>query len=100
MAEKKASSKLLMYKDKPLVRVGDNLFYGNPDDKFIVSFILSDYKTVGDAEIAGKVIIQLQQNDSYLNIKNKPIKKATRENLWSALDVGEYWLKDALSYVN
>ena len=99
MAEKKKGSKLLMYKDKPLVRIGDNIFYGNPDDKYIVSFILSDYKKMGDAEIAGKVVIQLQQNDSYMNIKNKPIKKAERENFWAALDVGAYWLQDALSRV-
>lgn len=99
MAEKKEKSKLLMYKDKPLVRQGDNIFYGNPDDKFIVSFVLSDFKKVGEVDIAQKVVIQLQQNDSYMNIKNKLIKKAQRDNLWAALDIGVFWLEEALSYV-
>ena len=99
MAEKKAKSKLLMYKDKPLVRQGDNIFYGNPSDKFIVSFILSDFKKVGQVDVATKVVIQLQQNDSYLNIKNKPIKKAQRDNLWAALDIGAFWLEDALAFI-
>lgn len=99
MAEKKEKSKLLMYKDKPLVRQGDNIFYGNPDDKFIVSFVLSDFKKVGEVDIAQNVVIQLQQNDSYMNIKNKLIKKAQRDNLWAALDIGVFWLEEALSYV-
>lgn len=99
MAEKKAKSKILMYKDKPLVRQGDNIFYGNPGDKYIVSFVLSDFKKVGEVDIATKVVIQLQQNDSYMNIKNRPIKKAQRDNLWAALDIGVFWLEDALSYV-
>ncbi len=99
MAEKKEKSKLLMYKDKPLVRQGDNIFYGNPDDKFIVSFVLSEFKKVGEVDIAQKVVIQLQQNDSYMNIKNKLIKKAQRDNLWAALDIGVFWLEEALSYV-
>ena len=99
MAEKKEKNKLLMYKDKPLVRQGDNIFYGNPDDKFIVSFVLSEFKKVGEVDVAQKVVIQLQQNDSYMNIKNKLIKKAQRDNLWAALDIGVFWLEEALSYV-
>lgn len=100
MAQKTEKSKLLMYKDKPLVRQGNNIFYGHPNDKYIVSFVLSDFKKVGDTDIAGKVVISLQQNDKYMNIKNKPIKKAQRDNLWSALDIGAFWLEDALSYEN
>lgn len=100
MAAKQEKSKLLIYKDKPLVRQGDYIFYGNPEDKYIVSFVLSDFKKVGNIDVAGKVVISLQQNDSYMNIKNKPIKKAQRDNLWSALDIGVFWLEDALSYAN
>lgn len=98
MAQKTEKSKILMYKDKPLVRQGNNIFYGNPNDKYIVSFVLSDFEKTGEIEVAKKVVISLQQNDSYMNIKNKPIKKAQRDNLWSALDIGVFWLEDALSY--
>lgn len=97
MAEKKTKSKLLMYKGKPLVRQGNVIFYGNPSDKYIVSFVLSDFEMNGDTEVAGHVSVQLQQNDRYLNPKNKLIKKAERDELWSAIDVGSFWLEDALA---
>ena len=97
MAEKKTKNKLLMYKDKPIVRQGNMIYYGNPSDKYIVSFVLSDFEKNGETEVAGHVSVQLQQNDKYLNPKNKLIKKAERDELWSALDVGVFWLEDALS---
>lgn len=97
MAAKK--EKLLMYKGKPLVRKDNQIFYGNPRDKYIVAFVLSDFKKVGETEVAGKVDILLQQNDTYMNIKNKMIKKAERTDLWSAMDIGAFWLEDALKHV-
>ena len=96
MAEKKDKKKLLTYKNKPLVRQGNMLYYGNPDDKYVVSFALSNFTKTGEFEIAEKVVIQLQQNDEYLNPKNRPIKKAERDGLWSAIDIGAFWLEDAL----
>ena len=97
MAEKKTKSKLLMYKGKPLVRQGNVIFYGNPGDKYIVSFVLDNFEKMGQTDVAGHVVIQLQQNDTYLNPKNKMIKKTERDDLWSAIDIGAFWLEDALA---
>ena len=97
MAEKKTKNKLLMYKGKPLVRQGNVIFYGNPGDKYIVSFVLDNFEKMGQTDVAGHVVIQLQQNDTYLNPKNKMIKKAEREDLWSAIDIGAFGLEDALA---
>ena len=96
MADKKDKMKLLTYKNKPLVRQGNVLYYGNPDAKYIVSFVLSSFTKTGDLEMAEKVVIQLQQNDEYLNPKNRLIKKAERDGLWSAIDIGAFWLEDAI----
>lgn len=98
MAAKKDKEKLLFYKGKPLVRKDNLIFYGNPADKYIVAFVLDDFKKVGETEVAGKVDILLQQNDTYMNIKNKMIKKAERTDLWSAIDIGAFWLEDALKH--
>ena len=52
MAAKSDKPNILMYKNKPFVRQGDVIFYGNPDDKYIVSFVLSEFKTVNDTKVA------------------------------------------------
>ena len=46
-------------------------------------------------DIATHVNVQLQTNDA--PGKEKVIKKAERDGLYAALDLGEYWLTDILS---
>lgn len=94
--KKETKPKLLMYKGKPFVRRGNIIYYGNPADKYIVTFVLENFKKVKDIDVAQKVTILLQQNDDYLNPKNKMIKKAERDCLWAAIDIGTFWLEDAL----
>ena len=69
--------KTLMYKGKPLVRQGRFIFYGFPDDKYILFMNILDAKKVGDIEIATKVLVQIQ--DTY-----------------DAFDIGTIWLERAL----
>ena len=44
--------------------------------------------------VPSKLSIKLNQN--FGNLKFKPIKKAERDSLYVALDLAEYWLKEAL----
>ena len=45
-------------------------------------------------KVPEKLSIKLNQNCG--NLKFKPIKKAARDSLYVALDLAEYWLKEAL----
>ena len=47
----------LMYKGKPLVRQGRFLFYGYPDDKYILFMNILETKKDGDLEIATRVLM-------------------------------------------
>ncbi|MGE4283440.1 MAG: hypothetical protein AB7G87_06920 [Clostridia bacterium] len=96
VAEKKTGQGL-MYKGKPLTRKGDMLYYGNSADKYIITMKIQDYKTVNNLRIATKISIELQKNDSSLRGRDKVVKKAEREGLYRALDIGTIWLEDALS---
>lgn len=84
---------ILMYKDKPLVRRGNLIYYGNPADKYIILLIVNASKKIGDLDVASSVTIQLQENSSD---GDKIIKKAERDGLYAAMDIAEYWLCDAL----
>ncbi|NLM50434.1 MAG: hypothetical protein GX196_05725 [Clostridiaceae bacterium] len=94
MAKKGAKKEFFTYKGKPLFRKGNQIYYGNPTDKYIILFTLSDQQVVNGLSVANKVVIELMTNTG--KEKEKVIKKAEREGLYQALDIAEFWLEDAL----
>lgn len=89
----KSESDTLMYKGKPLVRCGNVIYYGNPNDKYVAVFRLEDNTALEDIQISGKVIVELKTNDGE---RSSLIRQAERDGLYKALDVGIYWLEQAL----
>ena len=84
---------ILTYKGKPLVRCGNVIYYGKPEDKYVAVFRLEDNKPLGDIQVAQKVIVELKTNEGK---SSALIRQAEREGLYKALDVGMYWLEQAL----
>ncbi len=87
--------KFLTYKDKPLIRCGDRVYYGNLEDKYILVLDILESKDVDGIKVATKVKIQLMDNTGEFG-KGQVYRKAERDGLYKALDIGEWWLKDAL----
>ena len=59
-----AENKTLTFKGRPLMRKDNIIYYGSMADSHIIMIQILDYKTVGDAEVANKVSIQLQVTDN------------------------------------
>lgn len=95
MAEKEKEKMILTYKGKPLMRKGKQIYYGNTDDKYRVYLEVEEDTEILGLNIATHVNVQLQTND--LPGREKVIKKAERDGLYAALDLGEFWLTDILS---
>lgn len=87
--------KFLTYKGKPLIRCGDRVYYGNLEDKYILVLDITESKDVSGVKVSTKVKIQLMDNTGELG-KGQVYRKAERDDLYKALDIGEWWLKDAL----
>jgi len=86
--------KPLFFKDKPLVRSGDLLYYGDPSQKYIVKINVLSSAAAGDLELSTKVSVEL------LDISGKYeklIKKSERNGLYDALDIGGIWLERAIA---
>ena len=49
--------KPLLYKGKPLVRQGQYLFYGDPEDKAILFMNILETRKEGDLNVASKVLV-------------------------------------------
>ena len=77
MAEKEFST----YKGKPLVRCGDELYYGSMADRFVIRMQIKSKKKVGDTEIADKVTIQLLCTDPDLNPRKQLVKSSEKQGL-------------------
>lgn len=93
---KMAESKFLCYKDKPLVRKGNEIYYGDMSEKYVVRFEILSSKTEDKLEIADKVSIQLLKNDTDAPLKDRISKESTKSSLFEALDIGFVWLERAL----
>ncbi len=95
MAENKNEKTILTYKGKPLMRKDNEIYYGNVEDKYRIYLELDETTELMGLDIATHVNVYLQTND--IPGKAKIIKKAERDGLYAALDLGEYWLTDILT---
>ena len=97
MSEKKKLDEL-MYKGKPVIRRGDKIYYGFIEDDYIIEISVKESENVGGLEITSKARVALLTNQTHMEGKERPVKKADREGLFDALDLAYVWLEDALSY--
>ncbi|MBQ8390903.1 MAG: hypothetical protein IJX52_08005 [Oscillibacter sp.] len=95
MAETKKAEGL-MYKGRPLRRVGNLIYYGTMADKYIIMMQILETKPEKDLALASKVSVQLQLTDPDLKSRNRIVKKSEKDSLYAAMDIGAIWLERAL----
>ncbi len=89
MAKKKEQTALI-YKGKPLVKRGNTVIYGDIADEYYVRMEILDTESYQDLELATDVVVTLMSGAQV-------VKKAEREGLYRALDIGSYWLEEAIN---
>ena len=94
MAEEKS---VLMYKNRPLMRKDNMIYYGSMADSHIVMLQLLETKKVNDLDVATRVSVQLQLTDPSVRSRARIVKKSEKDGLYTALDVGCVWLERALA---
>ena len=87
----------LTYKNRPLVRSGNTIYYGNMTDKFVIKMDIKSTKKQDDLDIADKVAVSLVHTDDNMSPKDRVIKSREKSGLYEALDLGAIWLERALS---
>lgn len=96
MAETKKGEGLV-YKNHPLRRVDNLIYYGSMADKYIVLLQILGTKKEKDMDVATRVSVQLQLTDPDLKSRDRVVKRSEKDNLYAAMDVGCIWLERALS---
>ena len=87
----------LVYKGNPLRRIDNLMYYGSMADKYIVMIQILESKKEKDMDVATRVSVQLQFTDPDLKSRDRVVKRAEKDSLYAAMDVGAVWLDRALS---
>lgn len=90
-------AKVLQYKGHPLQRKDNFIYYGSFADKYIIMIQILETRKVKDLDVASKVSVQLQLTDSSIKSRDRVVKKAEKDGLYAAIDLGAVWLQRALS---
>ena len=87
----------LVYKNHPLRRVDNLIYYGSMADKYVVMLQILDTKKEQDMNVATRVSVQLQLTDPDLRSRDRVVKKSEKDSLYAAMDVAAVVLERALS---
>lgn len=88
---------VLMYKNRPLMRKDNVIYYGSMADTHIVMLQVLETKKLNDTDIATRVSVQLQLTDPNARARDRIVKKSEKDGLYTALDLGCVWLERALA---
>ena len=88
-----AENNFLTYKNKPIVKCGNEIYYGDMAEPFVVRFTVLSTVKAGENEIPGKVRVELLKSDTQLPDKDRIVKSSEKDSFFGALDVGFVWLE-------
>ena len=91
-----AENRFLTYKDKPIVKCGKEIYYGDMSEPYVVRFNILSTKKEGDDTIPEKLSLELLKSDTQLPEKERVSKNTVKDSFFDALDVGFIWLERAL----
>ncbi|MDR1805196.1 MAG: hypothetical protein LBQ80_00275 [Clostridium sp.] len=83
----------LMYKGKPLVRSGDQLYYGSMNDPYVVFMQVMSKRQISGQTAADKVNVQLVRTDPDAPVEEQMLQNAVRTGIYDSLELGRTWLE-------
>ena len=90
-----ADKEFFYYRGFPLVRSGDELYYGSMGDKVVTRLTIRGKEKFQDVELPTKVMVQLVPTGTE-PVDLTQVKKGEMNSLYEALDTAYVWLTKAL----
>ncbi|MBE6558877.1 MAG: hypothetical protein E7661_07730 [Ruminococcaceae bacterium] len=85
--------KYLMYKDRPLVREGDTICYGDMTEKYILVMEIMSYKEEEGERLPDQILVQVLESRD----QSKIVRQGFHKGLYEAFGYGMIWLEHALA---
>ena len=82
---------LLTYKEKPLVRKGNVIYFGDMREKYVTRLTV----LTSQNDVAEKIKIELMLSDTGLDEKARITKSSEKVGFYEALDIAYIWLTRA-----
>ena len=86
----------LTYKGRPLVRCGNDIYYGSMAEPYIVYLQVLNTKKENGADVADKVHIILLSTDDTKPLPERIVRQANKVGLFNALSFGDIMLRGQL----
>ena len=83
----------LTYKGLPLVRCGNELYFGSLADPCVIYLQILNTKQEDGMEVADKVHVVLMSTDSTKPLRERIIKQSTKTGLYAGLEFGYMMLE-------
>lgn len=86
----------LTYKGRPLVRCGNDIYYGSMTDPYIVYLQILTTRQENGIDVADKVHIVLLSTDDSKPLPERIARQANKVGLFNALSFGDIMLRGQL----
>lgn len=86
----------LTYKGRPLVRCGNDIYYGSMTEPYIVYLQMLNTKKENGVDVADKVHIILLSTDDSKPLPERIVRQANKVGLFNALSFGDIMLRGQL----
>ena len=90
----------LTYKGRPLVRCGNDIYYGSMTEPYIVYLQVLNTKKENGVDVADKVHIILLSTDDSKPLPERIVRQANKVGLFNALSFGDIMLRGQLKEQN
>ena len=88
-------SEFFEYKNRPLVRSGDLIYYGRMSDPYVAMLQITKTKPFDDLSLATNVTVRLVDTDESKSLLERIVKTSDKDGLNPALDIADAWLTAA-----
>lgn len=91
-----AENQFLTYKDKPLVRCGNKIYYGNMADGYVCEMTIKSAADDGDIKMSDSISVRLLCTDPTCPPAEMIVNKSEKSSLADALEIAAIWLERKL----
>lgn len=92
MNGKTNEKKFFLYKNKPLLRKGNIIYYGSMIEDFVAMLTIEKSYELKDILISDRIFLQLIATNPNISPQEVVVKHTVKNSLYEALDIAGIWI--------